>query len=568
MYLKRLLGVGLLLTTAAASMAAITMTVNVKDGQTISGDFKFEVRVQSSVLVNSVEFYLDDDLRSTDESTPYEFTIDTLVEKEGKVTATFAAYNTNGESVKKSFNLVIDNDLGKGIQFHIDAANEQTRVGNYRDAIQSARKALKIDKNNNEARMAMARANYAAQIYDIAQKFAEDVVISDPDNADAKALLAAINLKRAFGARGSNQAETNKLIGEALKAAASAQRDIIIAQSQAVPEPAAGESIIPWIDAQLKARRFTAVAAKLRPDFEKNIDDPALANRFIYALLNSGRIEEAIKSVNIVDKYGSPDAYSYALKAAALQLVGETVASEAAEKEVLLEDPTGALTKFLQAHLSIARKRSNLLPGFVRELEATHPDAAILNYYKSTQSFFSQNYDQAVTDFETGLLANPASPALLVERGNQVLESLFSSNLNDEARKERAQLARSYFEAALTAQPDSFEALNAVAIANLALGATEEAISYAKAAVAAGPEYGGAYFTLAGALRQAQVEAAQDINKREIANDYRNQSQAALDRAGQLDKRLKNQFAPAARAAWLYAYGEGRIPVLPIPPTE
>ncbi len=568
MYLKRFLGVGLLLSTAAASMAAITMTVNVKDGQKISGDFTFEVRVQSSVLVNSVEFYLDDDLRDTDESTPYEFKIDTLVEKEGNVKATFAAYNANGESIKQTFNLVIDNDLGKGIQFHIDDSVEQTRIGNYRDAIQAARRALKIDKNNNDARMAMARANYAAQIYDIAQKFAEDVTISDPDNADAKALLAAINLRRAFNARGSNQAETNQLIGDALKAAANAQRDILIMRSEAVAEPGSGDSIIEWTDAQLAARRFTAVAAKLRPDFEKNIDDPTYANRFIYALLYSGRIEEAIKAVNTVDKYGSPDAYSYALKAVLLQINGNTAGSEAAAKEVLIQDPTSSLSKYLQIHLSIARKRPNVLPGFVKELEDTHPPTADLSYYKSTQLFFSQNYDQAVIAFETGLLANPANAPLLVERGNQVLESIFSANLGSTEQKNRAQLARSYYEAALAVQPDSFEALNAIAIANLALGETENAISFARAAVAAGPEYAGAHFTLAGALRQAQIEAAQKVELRDQSNEYRRQSQTALERAIALDSRLKGQFAPAARAAWFYAYSEGRIPYLPIPPTE
>ncbi|MEZ5162385.1 MAG: hypothetical protein R2688_01285 [Fimbriimonadaceae bacterium] len=53
------------------------------------------------------------------------------------------------------------------------------------DAIQACRVALKIDGKNNKARMAMARANFGKGIYDVAQKFAEDVSADDPKNTEA-----------------------------------------------------------------------------------------------------------------------------------------------------------------------------------------------------------------------------------------------------------------------------------------------------------------------------------------------------------------------------------------------
>ncbi|MEZ5162384.1 MAG: Ig-like domain-containing protein [Fimbriimonadaceae bacterium] len=59
----------------------MTMTTNLTDGQAIAGTFQFEVRVQSEALVTNVEFYVGDDLRSTDSSTPYNFMLDTLEEK-------------------------------------------------------------------------------------------------------------------------------------------------------------------------------------------------------------------------------------------------------------------------------------------------------------------------------------------------------------------------------------------------------------------------------------------------------------------------------------------------------
>ena len=65
---------------AAVAQAQISITCSVKDGQKISGLQGFRITVQSSHTVSEVEFYVNDDLRSTDESTPYEFDIDTIAE--------------------------------------------------------------------------------------------------------------------------------------------------------------------------------------------------------------------------------------------------------------------------------------------------------------------------------------------------------------------------------------------------------------------------------------------------------------------------------------------------------
>lgn len=567
MFAKRFLGVGLLTSLTALSMAAMTMTVDLKEGQSISGSFKFDVRVQSDSVINSVEFYLGDDLRDTDESTPYQFEMDTLAEAEGSVKVTFAAYNGAGESVKKSFNIKIDNELGRGVKYHVDRANEFTRDGKYAQAIQVARIALKIDKNDNTARMAMARANYAAKVYDVAQKYAEDVVLSDPKNIDGKALLAAINLRRAFNASGSNAADTNRIVKEALINAASSQRDILNMEADMVKAPTSG-SLIPFLDAQIKSMRYSQVLSKLRADYEKNLDDPALTNRFLLALYKTGRFEEAIKVINNVDRYGSPDAYYFSLKSLILQGMGNTAGSESAEKEVILEDPSSALSKYTQAQLAMIRQRSSIVPGFVADLERTSPSGTDTEYFKSTVAFMSTNFDMAVSSFQTGLLSNPAHVALLVERGNQILESVISQSLTGDDLTNRVTLAQAHFEAALAARPESFEALNAMAYSHAMNGQTDKALSFARAAVAAGPEYGGGYYTLAGVLRQLQVEAQADLSKRSMALQYKEQSDEALARAGALNSRLKGQIAPNARSMWAFAYGAGRIAILPMPPVE
>ena len=517
MFATRFLGASLLTSIAALSMATISMTTNVSDGQSIKGSFSFEVKVTSDVLVSSVEFYVGDDLRDTDESTPYRFTIDTLTEQEGPVTVTFNAFNTNGESVKKSFNIKIDNVLGKGIDFHIDRATTLNRDGKYLEAVDAARVALKIDKENNQARMVMARANYSLGKQDIAQKFAEDVIFSDANNNDAKALLAAINLKRAFFVNTTNPTERNEIVSKALKSAAESEASVL----NGAAEKAGMSNNLDVIDTNLRARRFVQVAAQLRPNWEKNIDEPTLTNRLLYSLIMSGRLEEAHKVLRTVERYGSPDAYTFALKTVASQMTGDTKGADAAEKEVILENPNADITKYTQIYLGINRGNVGSLAGFIADLEKNAPNTVGVNLFKSAHGFLTSNFSQATDSYQSALLSDPASVPVLIERGHQVLQSVFAKKLTGTEAKNEAGLALAFYEAALAANPSSVEALCAVANIHMLNGDAPKALSFARAAVGAGPEYGGSHYVLAGALRLAQVEALKDVATRGQATAYR-----------------------------------------------
>ena len=178
--------------------ADVTMNVNTKNGETIAGEHTFAVTVQADSLVTSVEFYVGDDLRDTDESTPYEFRIDSLNEEQGAKKITFAAYTQDGQSAKLVLNVTFDNGLGLGVDHHIDAGQTAFANGDWETAIQHGRVALKLAPNDNRARMLMARANLGAGVLDLAQKFAEDVVAQEPQNRPALDLLSAIHLRRAF----------------------------------------------------------------------------------------------------------------------------------------------------------------------------------------------------------------------------------------------------------------------------------------------------------------------------------------------------------------------------------
>jgi CRISPR/Cas system-associated protein endoribonuclease Cas2 len=410
--------------------------------------------------------------------------------------------------------------------------------------------------------MAMARAQYAANRMDVAQKYAEDVLFSDASNTDAKALLAAINLRTAFSAPGSNAKERNEIIAKALKSAAETQASLLTDAADKVPLSADPKAI----DVHLRARRFSQVASLLRGNWEKNIDNPALTNRLLYTLLMAGRTDEFRKVYSTFTKYGSPDGYSYALMAVVAQLAGDKAGTDSAEKEVILEDPNSQTTKLLQIYLALSKGQYANMATMIGDLEKAGVPTAVVNNYKASNAFLGNNFDLAAKSMREALLADPSSVPVLIEQGNQIFQSIGAQNLSGTDLSDRATLALAYFEAALASSPSSFEALCAITMTHILLGNNEKAVSFGRAAAAAGPEYAGSHFILSGALRLAQIEAQKTPGGRPQATAYRTEMEAALKRASELDARLKNIIAPGAQQAWGYLYRSGRMPILPLPP--
>ncbi len=531
------------------AMAAMTMTVNTKSGDTIGGTYKFDVRVQSEHLVTNVEFYVGDDLRSTDESTPYQFDFDTLEEAQGKLIVTFAAFNSEGESVKQKLDLTIDNGFSKGVQFHVDQSKEFLRTSKFNEAIQSSRIALKIDSKSNIARMAMARANFAKGIMDVAQKFAEDVVTDDPKNVDAKSLLTAISLKKVFSASGDDTVST---IQGALQSASKNQFDLLNMRADSAGEPT-GDNLIPYADAQISAHRYSRAISALMPTFEKSQADSEIANRLAFAQLRSARFSDLGKTILLHKRYGEPDAYFFAIEAIAFQLNGDTAKSELSEREALLSDPTNKAVKYSQAYLALARTKMPVLASITSELENISPNDPMNGYYKTISAYYNRDIDAARYAFQTALLADPANYDLFIERGNQQIQSVYSLGLTGSAKTDQFLIAAAYYKAALEARPESFEALTALCIVNLLMGKNEDAVTYGRGASAAAPEYGIANFALAAAFRATNNTAG---------------ANAAMKAAGETDSRLKGRLVPKPEEAYTYFYRNARIPLIPSPANQ
>lgn len=546
----------------------ISLEVDAKDGAVIRGEHLFRVVVKSDQPVTQVEFYVGDDLRDTDQSTPYEFRLDTLAENEGDLQVTFAAFTTEGESAKKVLKVKIDNDLEKGADGHVLLGREALQFSKWEDALYHGRVALKIQPGYNPARLVMARANYGKGVLDLAQKFAEDVVAAEPSNVEALELLSAINLRKAISAvnRGSgDRMETLKLMETSLKTAIAKRKKSLETQFEAIGTPN-DSNWKTYVDAAIRAGRYSLALMELRPRFQKDNTDSNIANRLIYCQLRSGRVSDANKSMETFRKYGTFDGYSYALSAAMFQYFGNESKSRDSEKEAILSDGDALGVRTIQAFLALSRNDIPVLSNLARRLGETDSTVPEVQYYLACSNYAQGEFEFSRQAFETGILAEPVQPALLVERGNQnVLQAMrFASDTPNLAREKAYQYAaaRAMYEAALEARPESFEALTALALLCLfeAEGADEsvvrakraEALKWARAAVASGPDYAGAHYALSAVLGTGDRTA-------------REASQAA-SLAGTLDRpNLEGRSTPGVGDAFVYFYRHGRFFVFTAP---
>ncbi len=551
----RWISIGLLsFLISVQAFAGINMTVNVKDGDTISGEAIFKIAVESESLVTSVEFYVGEDLRDTDESSPYEFRLDTLKEQAGSIDVTFAAYNKAGESTKKKLKLKIDNAFDKGIDYHISLGQEAASNGNFEVALSEARIALKIDQNNNNARLLMARANLGLGVIDIAEKYAEDAVVADPNNQKALDLYSAVNLKKAFSiiAKFGDKTEAHEQMGKAFAKSAEARHKSLELSVDAFGAVTDANRMA-FCDLLFSAGRYGRIISELDPLFKKDFKNNAVANRLLYAQIRAGRFTSAVQTLENMRKYGEMDGASFALKAVVRGYLGDNRGALDAEKEAILNDPTSLEVKTAQAYLALRRNDTKTATNIMVSLANSQGQAAVVNYGISSLAFLVADFEQTRDKFQTALLAEPAAYDMYVERGNQSMWFSMRDDMKDDAEygKRQRQLAKIYFEAALAAKPDSFEALTGLTCVALLDGRKADAINLGRAASAAGSEYAAAQWAYAAALLMSTDDKLRELGKTIVKKSE------VLDPIG-----LEGKPFPTAKTAWNYFYSRGRIPWL------
>lgn len=567
----------------------ITVNVDAKDGDVIAVERTFRVNVQATNPVTQVEFYVGDDLRTTDTSTPYEFTLNPLDETDGNLKLTFAAYTSEGESAKKLITVKIDTGLSKGPDFHVDRGLELLANGKFEEAISAGRVALKAKAGYGPARMLMARAFFAKGVYDQAQKFAEDVVAADPNNADARELLSGISLQRAFSTvnSGGDRKETLETIRGALKAAATNRHANLEARLDSFGTVTEANRLA-YVDAALRASRYSAVVNALQSSFTRDPSNAAVSNRLIYALVRTGRFDEARNALGTVKRRAALDGYGNALAAVIETTQGNDSAADDAMKEAILSDGEDLGVRSAQVYVALRRGRVNSMRDLIAGLAKDAGQRPEVNYYVSIYQNATQQYTESQKAFERAILAEPASYDMYIERANQALALAVSGKV---ASKEDVTyqygVAGAYLEAAVAAKPDAPEALAGLALAAILQGRGGSALELAQAATKAGPNYAAGFYTLscisavlvddmnsrAEKIRKEDKDGILDSDQKKEVAALENQArllrvevQKARDTAEKLDKaNLSGRPIPDTNQAFTYFYRYGRMPLLILP---
>jgi tetratricopeptide (TPR) repeat protein len=525
--------------------------VKVSAGDSLSGEKTFRVISQPKSPITGVEFYVGDDLRDKDESTPYEFKIDTLNEEEGDVKMTFKVFTSNGDTGEASFTLKVDNGLSKGAAFHVDAGNASLGEGKLDDAIQSGRTALKADPNSVGARILLARTFFSQRQFDKAQKFAEDALGIEKENLDALAVLSSVKVQQAFtvvNRPGTDRTESINLMKSALEGAIDSRRKVIDAQVAKVGE-ATDANLVIFADTCFIAQEYNRAVNALRKPVSSQLDKPELLNRFVYALLRDNRLQEAVNTLKTAKKLGKFDAYTYALEAIAMADSNQDTAADDAIREALLTDPESLGVKSAQAYIALKRNNTKVFGEVTRSLSKDSGRRPETYYFLSALANRTNDYEGGRRAFESSIRVEPFDHDMYIERGNAAIALAQSAKLSGAERTAQLQIARVMFDLALKVRPSSPTALTSIALINLFDSKFDEALRYAEAATKAGPSYAAGWYTYAAALSRKNQDPRLALRRSE-ENDARN---------------LAGVSVPTAETAWTYFNKAGRSPVVTMP---
>lgn len=189
-----------------ANLAGPTVKFVLADGAVIHDTSTIVAKVMpdGDVGIEKVEFAVDDQLKATDQSTPYSFDWDTLDEKEGAHTITATAFDAKGRTAKARLSVTIDNEFALGADAHAETALAALKEGDAAKATRYAKRALKISPTNFKAARALAGIYRAAG--DLNKAVATlDKAEMPPKEIDARVELVALHVAKADESGGAEE---------------------------------------------------------------------------------------------------------------------------------------------------------------------------------------------------------------------------------------------------------------------------------------------------------------------------------------------------------------------------
>lgn len=128
---------------AGGAHAAIQIVLEKSDGDKVSDVASIVAKIISNEGIDKVEFRVDDELRYTDVSVPYEYVWDTIKDAEGPHTLSVTAYDANNVSKRLNVKIIIDNEIGGGVANVLEKAKAALQEKDLDTAIRFCRRALK-----------------------------------------------------------------------------------------------------------------------------------------------------------------------------------------------------------------------------------------------------------------------------------------------------------------------------------------------------------------------------------------------------------------------------------------
>ncbi len=521
----------------------------VKSGDAISGEIQFRAVVQTDHPIQAVEFYVGDDLRESDSSTPYEFKLDTLGEEDGTIKVRFKAFTSEGQNAEKVLNLTIDNGISKGADYHVNKGMEYFTNGKFDDAITEGRIAQKADKNSLGARLLLANANLRKGSYDKAQKFAEDALEVDKNNRQAKEIIISLKVVQAFNAVSRTNEDRRDVIDSIRKGLSEAIKFRTSLLEGEVERLSGNKLSNEYLDAAIRARRYSLVIDSVAPALKGSYKNNDFNNRLAYAYLMTNQVSKADELLRNVKKFGEYDGYTFALAAVVSVENGNDTMADDMIKEALLNAPDSLGLRTAQAYIALKRDKPRSLADAANSLVRDNDSRSEAYYFAAALSNRLKNVEVGRKYFEKAIRADAIDHDMYIEQGNEAIALGLTPGLNSKDKDYAFEYARALYDLALQCRPSSGQALAAVALVDIFQHKYKEAESYGEAATKAAPDYAAAWYLYAAALSVRQQDA-----------------RAALAKASALDARnLQGRAMPDANLAFRYFNTTGRTPVLSPP---
>jgi tetratricopeptide (TPR) repeat protein len=304
-----------LLTAAAPLRADIKLTLDSKDGDSISDVARIVAHAESADNIDKVEFYVDDQLRFTAPSVPYAFTWDTIPDTEGAHTLAITAFDSNGQTKKLSITLKIDNELALGGDALALKAADAFKGGDRPTAMKYCRRALKTEPGNADA------SRVLAGIYASDGDYTKAVATLEKSKSLAtnpKTMLDLATLKMRYALRPENAATFFTQLDSiySLRRQAADLHTAEVVKQNADDTPAAHEAIG---DALLAAGHYADAELEYRKSASKENAPATSVSRYALAKLYMGTPDEALEILHIAEVNGTkPDAAMRSVRGLAL----------------------------------------------------------------------------------------------------------------------------------------------------------------------------------------------------------------------------------------------------------